>query len=461
MPGNPHQQHWQQAIGSVAARISATPRYRASGRIVRATGMVLEATGLHVPLGGICRIELAPSVPGRAPALAEAEVVGFAGEKLFLMPLEEISGLLPGARIFPQAERVGERESARRFPLGSSLLGRVLDGSGQPLDGLPLPADCHFAPLATEPLNPLNRAPIEEQIDVGIRAINGLLSVGRGQRMGLFAGSGVGKSVLLGMMARYTLADVIVVGLIGERGREVQDFIDNILGAEGRRRAVVVAAPADTSPLKRLQGAAYATRLAEDFRDQGRNVLLIMDSLTRYAMAQREIALAIGEPPATKGYPPSVFAKLPKLVEKTGNGPRGGGSITAFYTVLSEGDDQQDPIADSARAILDGHVVLSRALAESGHYPAIDIEASISRAMTAIVSEQQRRRAQQFKQVLSRYQRNRDLISVGAYVAGSDPQLDQAVTLYPYLERFLQQRIEERAGIEETQQHLASLVPGA
>ncbi len=461
MPGNPHQQHWQQAIGSVAARVAVTPRYRASGRVVRATGMVLEATGLHVPLGGICRIELAPSAAGRAPTMAEAEVVGFAGEKLFLMPLEEISGLLPGARVFPLAEQVGERESARRFPLGTSLLGRVLDGGGQPLDGLPLPPDCHFAPLATEPFNPLNRAPIEQQIDVGIRAINGLLSVGRGQRMGLFAGSGVGKSVLLGMMARYTRADVIVVGLIGERGREVQDFIDNILGAEGRRRAVVVAAPADTSPLKRLQGAAYATRLAEDFRDQGRDVLLIMDSLTRYAMAQREIALAIGEPPATKGYPPSVFAKLPKLVEKTGNGPRGGGSITAFYTVLSEGDDQQDPIADSARAILDGHVVLSRSLAESGHYPAIDIEASISRAMTAIVSEQQRRRAQQFKQVLSRYQRNRDLISVGAYVAGSDPQLDQAVALYPYLERFLQQRIEERAGIEETQQQLASLVPGA
>ena len=462
MSGNPHQQHWQQTLDSVTARIAATPHFRANGRIVRATGMVLEATGLHVPLGGICRIELAPSTSGqRQPSMAEAEVVGFAGERLFLMPLEDISGLLPGARVFPLAEQVSERESARRFPLGLSLLGRVLDGGGQPLDGRPLPPDCHFAPLATEPINPLNRAPIEEQIDVGIRAINGLLSVGRGQRMGLFAGSGVGKSVLLGMMARYTRADVIVVGLIGERGREVQDFIDNILGEEGRRRAVVVAAPADTSALKRLQGAAYATRLAEDFRDQGRDVLLIMDSLTRYAMAQREIALAIGEPPATKGYPPSVFAKLPKLVEKTGNGPRGGGSITAFYTVLSEGDDQQDPIADSARAILDGHVVLSRALAESGHYPAIDIEASISRAMTAIVSEQQRRRAQQFKQILSRYQRNRDLISVGAYVTGSDPQLDQAVALYPHLERFLQQRIDERAGIEETLQQLASLVSGA
>lgn len=461
MAANPHQQHWQQTLSSVSRRIAAVPHYSASGRVIRATGMVLEATGLQVPLGGVCRIELSPRGAARQqPSCAEAEVVGFAGEKLFLMPLEEISGLLPGARVFPLADSAGERESARRFPLGSALLGRVLDGGGQPLDGLPLPPDCHYAPLATEPINPLNRAPIEEQIDVGIRAINGLLSVGRGQRMGLFAGSGVGKSVLLGMMARFTRADVIVVGLIGERGREVQDFIDNILGEEGRRRAVVVAAPADTSPLKRLQGAAYATRLAEDFRDQGRDVLLIMDSLTRYAMAQREIALAIGEPPATKGYPPSVFAKLPKLVEKTGNGPRGGGSITAFYTVLSEGDDQQDPIADSARAILDGHVVLSRQLAESGHYPAIDIEASISRAMTAIVSEQQRRRAQQFKQALSRYQRNRDLISVGAYVAGHDQQLDHAVSLYPRLERFLQQRIDERAGIEATLQQLSALVPG-
>jgi len=462
MQTNPHQQHWQRTLSSVTARIAAVPHYRASGRIVRATGMVLEATGLHVPLGGVCRIELSRHRDAHQPAsFAEAEVVGFAGEKLFLMPLEEISGLLPGARVFSLGESADERASARRFPLGAALLGRVLDGGGLPLDGLPLPEGCHFAPLATEPINPLSRAPIEEQIDVGIRAINGLLSVGRGQRMGLFAGSGVGKSVLLGMMARFTRADVIVVGLIGERGREVQDFIDNILGAEGRRRAVVVAAPADTSPLKRLQGAAYATRLAEDFRDQGRDVLLIMDSLTRYAMAQREIALAIGEPPATKGYPPSVFAKLPKLVEKAGNGPRGGGSITAFYTVLSEGDDQQDPIADSARAILDGHVVLSRALAESGHYPAIDVEASISRAMTAIVSESQRRRAQQFKQALSRYQRNRDLISVGAYVAGHDQQLDHAVALYPRLERFLQQRIDERAGIEETLQQLSALVPGA
>ncbi len=280
-------------------------------------------------------------------------------------------------------------------------------------------------------------------LDTGVRAINGMLTVGRGQRMGLFAGSGVGKSVLLGMMARYTSADVIVVGLIGERGREVKEFIEHILGPEGRARSVVVAAPADCSPLLRMQGAAYSTRLAEYFRDQGKHVLLIMDSLTRYAMAQREIALAIGEPPATKGYPPSVFAKLPTLVERTGNGPEGGGSITAFYTVLTEGDDQQDPIADSARAILDGHIVLSRSLAEAGHYPAIDVEASISRAMTALIPPAQFGSVRRFKQLMSRYQRNRDLISVGAYVPGNDPELDLAIRLHPRMEAFLQQDIHD------------------
>lgn len=456
-----YHQHWQQTLHSVGQRVGTLAPYRSSGRIVRAAGMVLEATGLRLPLGSGCRIELA--APGQVPEalrFAEAEVVGFAGDRLFLMPLEELGGLPPGARVLPLAGSGDQQPSARRFPLGDTLLGRVVDGSGEPLDGAGPLHEARHATLSTPPINPLNRAPIDTQIDVGIRAINGLLSVGRGQRMGLFAGSGVGKSVLLGMMARYTRADVIIVGLIGERGREVQDFIDNILGAEGLKRSVVVAAPADTSPLKRLQGAAYATRLAEDFRDRGQNVLLIMDSLTRYAMAQREIALAIGEPPATKGYPPSVFAKLPRLVEKTGNGPRGGGSITAFYTVLSEGDDQQDPIADSARAILDGHIVLSRSLAESGHYPAIDVEASISRAMSSIVSEKQQRKAQQLKRILSIYQRNRDLISVGAYAPGHDAQLDHAVALYPQVERFLQQRVQERASLEETWQALDLLIPG-
>ena len=296
----------------------------------------------------------------------------------------------------------------------------MLDGAGRPLDRLgPLLAE-QSAPLQNRPFNPLERMPITHTLDVGVRAINALLTVGRGQRMGLFAGSGVGKSVLLGMMARYTSADVIVVGLIGERGREVKEFIEDILGAEGLARSVVVAAPADTNPLMRLQGAAYATAIAEYFRDQGKHVLLIMDSLTRFAMAQREIALAIGEPPVTKGYPPSVFAKLPQLVERAGNGGEGGGSITAFYTVLVEGDDLQDPIADSVRAILDGHIVLSRALADQGHYPAIDIEASISRVLPNLVSPQQLELVRRFKSLYARYQRSRDLISVGAYASGHD-----------------------------------------
>jgi flagellum-specific ATP synthase len=311
--------------------------------------------------------------------------------------------------------------------------------------------------LQSRPINPMTRAAIDQPLDVGIRAINALLTVGRGQRMGLFAGSGVGKSVLLGMMARYTEAEIIVVGLIGERGREVKEFIEQILGEEGMRRAVVVAAPADTGPLMRLQGAAYATSIAEHFRDQGKHVLLIMDSLTRYAMAQREIALAIGEPPATRGYPPSVFARLPQLVERAGNGPEGGGSITAFYTVLAEGDDQQDPIADSARAILDGHIVLSRTLADAGHYPAIDIEQSISRAMVNLITPAHLDQIRRFKVLFARYQRSRDLISVGAYAPGSDPVLDQAIALYPRMEGFLQQQLSEQSDFTHSVDSLTTL----
>ena len=449
-----HSEHWQAVLGKVRERIGEVPNCQSSGRIVRATGLVLEAVGLRVPLGSGCRIELSQLEAGET-RFAEAEVVGFAGDRVFLMPLAETSGLTPGARVFPLGD--DGSTGARRYPLGEGLLGRVVDGNGYPLDGLDPLDDLPHRTLHAPSINPLRRAAIDTQIDVGIRAINTLLCIGRGQRMGLFAGSGVGKSVLLGMMARYTSADRIVVGLIGERGREVKDFIDNILGAEGLRRSVVVAAPADTSPLQRLQGAAYATRLAEGFRDAGHSVLLIMDSLTRYAMAQREIALAIGEPPATKGSPPSVFAKLPALVERAGNAEHGGGSITAFYTVLTEGDDQQDPIADSARAILDGHIVLSRQLAESGHYPAIDIEASISRAMTALVDDTALRQAQRLKQLFSLYQRNRDLIGVGAYSRGHDPQLDEAVSRYPDIEAFLQQAINERADMDQSRAELAQL----
>jgi len=444
---NPHFAAWQSALGEARVAVGLTVPVRTYGRLTRAVGLVLEAVGLRLPVGSDCLIELPPGYPDKT---AEAEVVGFSGDRILLMPLSAVDGLLPGARVYaPESVGGSAGPRTKRLPVGDGMLGRVVDASGRPLDGLgPLDVD-QRVPLSRAPVNPLTRAPIKDVLDVGVRAINAMLTVGRGQRMGLFAGSGVGKSVLLGMMARFTSADVIVVGLIGERGREVKDFIDHTLGKEGMARAVLVAAPADNSPLLRLQGAAYATCLAEYFRDRGKSVLLIMDSLTRYAMAQREIALAVGEPPATKGYPPSVFAKLPALVERAGNGEINaegqGGSITAFYTVLTEGDDQQDPIADSARAILDGHVVLSRSLAESGHYPAIDIEASISRAMTALIEPSQFESVRAVKQMLSRYQRNRDLISVGAYAPGHDAQLDKAIALYPKIEAFLQQTMNERA----------------
>ncbi len=435
-----------------------------SGRLTRINGLVMEASGLKLPLGSTCRI-----LPVGSPPI-EAEVVGFSGEKLYLMPSDDVFGLSPGARVVPfeapvASPRVDQPlfrkrraiDRAKQVPVGEELLGRVLDGVGRPLDNKGPLVSGVTRPLQSRPINPMSRAAIEQPLDVGIRAINSLLTVGRGQRMGLFAGSGVGKSVLLGMMARYTVAEVIVVGLIGERGREVKEFIEQILGEEGLSRAVVVAAPADTGPLMRLQGAAYATTIAEYFRDQGKQVLLIMDSLTRYAMAQREIALAIGEPPATRGYPPSVFAKLPQLVERAGNGVEGGGSITAFYTVLAEGDDQQDTIADSARAILDGHIVLSRTLADAGHYPAIDIEQSISRAMVNLIDKSQLDLIRRFKVMFSRYQRSRDLIAVGAYVAGSDPVLDQAIALYPRMESFLQQQLTEKSNFENSVIQLASL----
>ena len=462
----PPQERLDRLFTACKANVGDAPGYRLSGYLTRVAGLVMEAVGLQLPVGSACVILL-----GNGHRV-EAEVVGFSGDRLFLMPTGDAYGLAPGARVIAREEtvvppRLGAAPILRRrasdrgkqMPVGPQLLGRVIDPAGNPLDRLgPLGAE-QVAPLHSRPYNPLERDPIDHVLDTGVRAINALLTVGRGQRMGLFAGSGVGKSVLLGMMARYTGADVTVVGLIGERGREVKEFIEHILGTEGMARATVVAAPADTSPLMRIQGAAYATAIAEYFRDQGKHVLLIMDSLTRYAMASREIALAIGEPPATKGYPPSVFARLPQLVERAGNGPAGGGSITAFYTVLTEGDDQQDPIADSARAILDGHIVLSRSLAEQGHYPAIDIEASISRALTSLVSADQFERVRSFKSLYSRYQRSRDLITVGAYSAGSDPALDRAIEAQPRCEAFLRQNMNERVPYDESVARLGALWP--
>ena len=455
---------WGAFVRAHAERVQDSTPLEISGRLTRVNGLVMEAAGIKLPLGAGCRIV------AMSGAEVEAEVVGFNGERLYMMPTEEVFGLAPGAPVFPiiphaSPPRFGEARSlqrrvadrAKHLPVGDALLGRVVDGAGRPLDGLGALDTDLTRSLQSRPVNPLTRAPIRDVLDVGIRAINALLTVGRGQRLGLFAGSGVGKSVLIGMMARYTRADVIVVGLIGERGREVKEFIEDNLGDAGRQRSVVVAAPADTSPLMRLQGAAYATTIAEHFRDQGKHVLLIMDSLTRYAMAQREIALAIGEPPVTRGYPPSVFARMPALVERAGNGSEGSGSITAFYTVLAEGDDQQDPIADSSRAILDGHIVLSRTLADQGHYPAIDIEQSISRAMHNLVGDQHFDIVRQFKQLFARYQRSRDLIAVGAYQAGADPLLDRAVEMYPVLEAFLQQRIDQHTSAETAHQQLAAI----
>jgi len=436
---------WSKALEQIGKRNLSLGEPAIEGRLTRMVGLTLEAVGCQAPIGASCDV-VNPNGDS-----VEAEVVGFSGDSLFLMPTSEIRGLVPNARVIPGLH-------SSDVSVGPELLGRVIDGSGRPLDGKgPLQAR-HKMPLQGQEINPLLRTPIHEVLDVGVRAINALSSIGRGQRMGLFAGSGVGKSVLLGMMTKYTEADIVVVGLIGERGREVKEFVEEILGEDGRKKSVVVAAPADSSPLMRIHGAMQATSIAEYFRDQGFNVLLLMDSLTRFAQAQREIALAIGEPPATKGYPPSVFARLPQLVERAGNGSHNSGSITAFYTVLVEGDDHTDPIADAARAILDGHIVLSRQLADSGQYPAIDIEASISRLAPQITTLDHLHLTQQFKRIYSLYQQNRDLISVGAYQKGSDQTIDQAVDMQAPMRNFLTQDMNYPVSYNESYTQLVELL---
>jgi flagellum-specific ATP synthase len=464
---SPRLQRWQRYLGSLREYAAAPLPLAAEGTLVKVAGLVLEAAGVRAPVGAVCEVRM----PHQPPVLAE--VVGFHNDRAFLMPTGEVHGLASGARVVPRPAPVvapvlgrQTRHPWRRsedrglhLPMGEALLGRVVDAHGVPMDRKgTLAGDLHSEPMIRRPINAMDRDPVRTPLDTGVRAINALLTVGRGQRLGLFAGTGVGKSVLLGMMARYTAADVIVVGLIGERGREVKEFIEDILEEEGRARSVVVAAPADAAPLVRMQGANYATAIAEHFRDRGRHVLLLMDSLTRYAMAQREIALAIGEPPATKGYPPSCFAKLPQLVERSGNGLGGQGSITAFYTVLSEGDDPQDPIADAARGILDGHVVLSRELAEAGHFPAIDVERSISRVMSSVANREQVAAARRARQLLARYNKARDLIQLGAYVAGHDAELDQAVRLHPPLNALLQQDMHEPAALDDSFARLCEVI---
>jgi flagellum-specific ATP synthase len=426
---------WLARLASYKNRILETKPMLVEGKLTRMVGLTLEAVGCRSTIGGRCLIE---TIDG---ARTEAEVVGFSGERLYLMPTGDIRGLEQDCRVIP----LGLTSMAH---VGPNLLGRVVDGSGKPIDGKGAIHTTDTVPLHGRPINPLGRTPISEPLDVGVRAINSLLTVGRGQRIGLFAGSGVGKSVLLGMMTRYTTADIIVVGLIGERGREVNEFVRKNLGDKGLARAVVVATPADHPPLMRMHGAMLATSIAEYFRDQGKSVLLLMDSLTRYAQAQREIALAINEPPATKGYPPSVFSKLPSLVERAGNSDNGAGSITAFYTVLTEGDDTNDPIADASRAILDGHVHLSRSLAEAGHFPAIDMEASVSRLMVEVVPESHQDMAREFRRINSTYQQNLDLINVGAYQPGSNPAVDLSIDMRESMLEFLQQGLQESVNFE-------------
>jgi flagellum-specific ATP synthase len=421
------------------------PVAKVYGRLIRVNGLVLEAVGCQLGMGDRCQIE------GRNGRLIEAEVVGFHKDVLCLMPIEPTQGLMPGARVIPITE-------TRTVAVGDGLLGRVLDGLGQPLDSLGKLTGVTQQSPSHSSYNPLLRRPITQALDVGIRAINSLLPVGRGQRLGLFAGSGVGKSMLLGMMTRFTEADVVVVGLIGERGREVREFIEQTLGEEGRKRAVVIAAPADTTPLMRLRAMVLSHEIACAFRDQGKQVLLLVDSLTRYAQAQREIALSLGEPPATKGYPPSAFAQLPRLVEMAGNGEHPVGTLTAFYTVLTEGDDQQDPVADAARAILDGHVVLSRKLAEQGHFPAIDINASVSRLATQVASGDQLAQSQVIRHLLSRYSEVRELLPLGGYQQGQDLEMDLAVRHYADIAAYLKQNIDENIDLTSSLTQLTQLL---
>lgn len=438
-----------QAVLSATKYLATPPLVQSYGRLVRVNGMTLTAVGGQFLMAKKYQVE------GIDGTWNDAQVIGFDDSKAFLMLLNKADGLYAGARVRAVAE-------SQMVKVDSSLLGRVIDAQMQPIDDLgalvkaPLGSDCILKKQAS--LNPLQRKGVSEPLDVGVRTINGLFTVGKGQRLGLFAGSGVGKSKLLAMMTRFTSADVVIVALVGERGWEVKEFIEQSLGPEGLKKAIVIASPADDSPLLRTKAAELSHQLAAFYRDQNLNVLLLMDSLTRYAQAQREIGLAVGELPVAKGYPPSVFSKLTQLVESSGNSEKSHGSMTAIYTVLAEGDDQQDPIADNARAILDGHIVLDRSLAEKGHYPAINIGASISRVMPNIVSAEQLAFCYKLKKLYSRYLQVHELIPLGAYQAGKDTELDLAVQLYPEIESFLCQALSEKADFEVTQQKLSQLI---
>ncbi|CAL4326139.1 Flagellum-specific ATP synthase [Buchnera aphidicola (Brachycaudus tragopogonis)] len=440
-------------LASFEKRINKLPNFIIYGRLISVNGLVLEVIGLNIPIGSQCIIER--TIDGKNFNI-NAEVIGFSGTKTLLLSLEEIQGVLPGAYVFLKTSS-NMNYFIKKIPLGIELLGRVVDGRGRPLDGLPPLDDKCYTIKNYDNINPLSRKPITKVLDTGIRAINGLLTIGQGQRIGIFSSSGIGKSILLGMIAKYTEADVIVIALIGERGREVKDFIENVLGEKGLVRSVIVAAPADVSPMIRIQAASYATSIAEYFCDKNKHVLLIMDSLTRYAMAQREVSLSLEELPVSKGYPSSIFSKIPNLIERVGNTKKG--SITAFYTVLTEGEDgdDQDPVSYLARSILDGHIILSRYYADLGHYPAIDIGSSISRVMPDIVDSEHYKQSCYFKKLVSSYQKNRDLINVGAYIVGTDVILDHAIKIWSNLERFLQQEVSEKSNYSTSCQELKKI----
>lgn len=416
---------------------------RYTGRVSKLIGLTVESQGPAVRMGEICHIY---PLKGEVPIVSE--VVGFKGETVLLMPLGEMGGIGPGSRVVATGESL-------QVDVGDGLLGRVLDGLGNPIDGLPRPVLNRRYPVNNLPPNPLLRDRITEPVTLGVKAMDALLTCGKGQRIGVFAGSGVGKSTLMGMIARNTQADINVIGLIGERGREVREFIENDLGEEGLRRSVVVVSTSDKPALVRVMAALLATSIAEYFRDQGKNVILMMDSLTRFSMAQREIGLAVGEPPVTRGYTPSVFAVLPQLLERAGNSDKG--SITGLYTVLVDRDDMNEPIADAVRGILDGHVVLSRKLATQGHYPAIDVLESISRVMPGIISDRHLEASRVFKDILATYREAEDLINIGAYVQGTNPRIDYAIRKIDPFREFLKQRVQERFSFEESLDRLVQI----
>ena len=430
---------------TLEGRMAQTELIRINGRVVQVVGLVIESQGPDVQIGDLCEVRFR-----NRDTILRAEVVGFRTNRVLLMPLGELSDIGPGCDVLSMGHPLGVNVS-------HALLGRVLDGLGNPLDSLgPIPA-VNYYPLISSPPHPLRRQMVEHPLSVGVKVIDGLLTLGQGQRIGIFAGSGVGKSVLLGMMARYTEADVNVIALVGERGREVKEFLDRDLGEKGLARSVVVVATSDQPPLVRLKAALTATAIAEYFRDDGKNVLMMMDSITRVAMAQRDVGLAIGEPPATRGYTPSVFAFLPRLLERAGAGERG--SITAIYSVLVEGDDMNEPIADAVRGILDGHFVLSRQLAAKYHYPSMDVQRSISRVMSTVVTEEQNTAAGRIRELLSVYEEAQDLINIGAYKPGSNPKVDWALKHINSVESFLRQEISESFSFGDTVDKLLGLAP--